>query len=1149
MVRGAQQPEHLLLLSRKEKRWPRRCAIGAFSFITVIALAVGGLWWRLSSGPMSLDVFTPFLTSALEDRVGGGRRVEVGGTVLERDEDGRTAVRLHDVVVRDAEGTIVASAPKAEVGLAGGGLLTGSLRAARINLIGAEMGVRIETDGRLTVFTGTSGDRPIASVPAAPQAPVAAPVQGSPSANPAETPAAGPSDAIVAWLKSLDTNGLDGGDLAEIGLKSGNLSIDDRRTGKHVVFENINFKLKRLAAGGVALEVSSLGADGQWSLNASMTPNADGTRALDLKLRDVSPKDILLALRLNHSDFQADVPVSADIKAQFSADGVPQMITGRVIAGAGFIGDTKDDLARVRIDEMQAELRWDANARALIVPLEVLAGANRVGFQAVIEPPRERGGIWALSVMQGGASLSTAGAKEPPVVVDRVALRATLDPVAKRLTLQQGDLAGRNVGATLMAALDYSGSEPYLRFSVTGGRMPLNALKRLWPVFIVPEVRNWVDEQILAGTIEKVAIMGDAPLAAFKPGGEPLRPEQLKIEIVAKNAVVQPLDALPALKDVDITTKIIGSTTSITFGKGTIELASGRKLTVPGGTFEIADTSKRPAMSQSRLRIEGPLDAVAEMLSLEALKDSSSLPLDAATTKGNVVAQMALAIPMLKVVTRNDVGYGVEAEITGFTAEKFFRNLKAENGTLRISATHDGMLVKGDARIGGAPSTLEYKTARNQTDAEVRVQATLDDNARSRLGIDLPGISGPVPVKFNGRMKLATREGKFGFDVDLTQARITDLAGWNKAPGRAAKSSFTLIDRGQSVRLEDFVLEGGGASLRGAIEIDAQGDLMSANLPTFAMNEGDKASLRIDRANDGTMRVTLRGDVIDGRGLVKASVSGKETSKGKKSTDFDVDVKVGVITGHHGEALRSLELKMSRRNGQIRTFAVNGKLGTNAQIKGVMRSRGSGQAMYIECSDAGALFRFADIYPKIVGGVMDVAMEAPSDDGAPRDGLLNVRDFAVRGESALDGVAASSVDPTGAGARNRGGGVPFSRMRAEFTRSPGKFSVREGVVWGPSIGATVDGSLDYATNAVSLRGTFIPAYGLNNMVARVPVLGMFLGGGANEGLLGVTYQVVGTPNKPVLQVNPMSAVAPGFLRKLFEYRRNDGGGTTGRAEE
>ena len=45
--------------------------------------------------------------------------MSVGGTQLERDENGRTSLRLRDIVVRDADGTVVASAPKAEVGISG----------------------------------------------------------------------------------------------------------------------------------------------------------------------------------------------------------------------------------------------------------------------------------------------------------------------------------------------------------------------------------------------------------------------------------------------------------------------------------------------------------------------------------------------------------------------------------------------------------------------------------------------------------------------------------------------------------------------------------------------------------------------------------------------------------------------------------------------------------------------------------------------------------------------------------------------------------------------------------------------------------------------------------------------------------------------
>ncbi|MGE3898134.1 MAG: AsmA-like C-terminal region-containing protein, partial [Variibacter sp.] len=342
---------------------------------------------------------------------------------------------------------------------------------------------------------------------------------------------------------------------------------------------------------------------------------------------------------------------------------------------------------------------------------------------------------------------------------------------------------------------------------------------------------------------------------------------------------------------------------------------------------------------------------------------------------------------------------------------------------------------------------------------------------------------------------------------------------------------------------DDFVLEGAGASVRGSVEVDSNFEVVHASFPSFALSDGDKTSLRADRTNDGVLKVVMRGDLYDGRGFVKNTVSGEKPDKrSKNSTDLDLDVKVGAVTGHHGEALRGIDLRLTRRNGQIRTLAMNGKIGSIARVSASLRPRGNGrQVVVLESSDAGALFRFTDTYARVFGGNVSIAMDAPTADGAAQEGLINVHDFTVRGEPALESVASSgsappSYDRTGRARPSTGSGVSFSRMRVEFTRSPGRFTVRDGVVWGPSVGATMDGYLDYSRDEVRLRGTFVPAYALNNMFGRLPIVGLFLGGGSNEGLLGITYQVVGSPQRPMLQVNPMSAVAPGFLRKLFEFR-------------
>ena len=164
-------------------------------------------------------------------------------------------LRLRDIVVRDADGTVVATAPKAEVGISGMGLLTGNVRAESLNLVGAEMSVRIETDGRVTVFAGAN-KRPIATASA--KLPAAQPGRPAGTAPP-EPLRDGSRDiaGVLAWIDGLGATGLDGHDLRELGLKNGNLIVDDQRNGKHWTFSRINVSLTRPEQGGVIFRLAS----------------------------------------------------------------------------------------------------------------------------------------------------------------------------------------------------------------------------------------------------------------------------------------------------------------------------------------------------------------------------------------------------------------------------------------------------------------------------------------------------------------------------------------------------------------------------------------------------------------------------------------------------------------------------------------------------------------------------------------------------------------------------------------------------------------------------------------------------------------------------------------------------------------------------
>ncbi len=147
-----------------QSRWMRRLSIGLAAIAAIVMLVAAGLWLLLASGPISLDFATPWLAAAVAENFGSQFQVDIGSTVLERDEHGRIAMRIHSITVRDHDGAVVASAPKAEVGFSAASLLAGRPRAQRLNLVGAELAVRVEADGKVTVSTGAN-QRAVAIAP------------------------------------------------------------------------------------------------------------------------------------------------------------------------------------------------------------------------------------------------------------------------------------------------------------------------------------------------------------------------------------------------------------------------------------------------------------------------------------------------------------------------------------------------------------------------------------------------------------------------------------------------------------------------------------------------------------------------------------------------------------------------------------------------------------------------------------------------------------------------------------------------------------------------------------------------------------------------------------------------------------------------
>ncbi len=134
--------------------------------------------------------------------------------------------------------------------------------------------------------------------------------------------------------------------------------------------------------------------------------------ALRFEARQVSANDLLLASRLGDGTLQTNLPLSASLRGEIGPNGVPQSLTGRIVADAGFISDADDADGRIDIDHAEFKINWDAASRVLSVPFQILSGGNRITLLGQVEAPAQSPGPWTFKIGGGTVVLNSSGRPE-----------------------------------------------------------------------------------------------------------------------------------------------------------------------------------------------------------------------------------------------------------------------------------------------------------------------------------------------------------------------------------------------------------------------------------------------------------------------------------------------------------------------------------------------------------------------------------------------------------------------------------------------------------------------------------------------------------------------------------------------------------------
>lgn len=905
--------------------------------------------------------------------------------------------------------------------------------------------------------------------------------------------------------------------------------------GTDLIHSGMTASVARDGGAGIIARVRKADQSGGVDLVARTAPTAEGGQAVSVEALDLTVGGLFELTGTRLEGFDPASRVLLRLNSKTSAEKT-LLETGMSLAvRGGHIVPTDKDMVPFDLDEAALDLRMRAGTpEVLIDRLQVRFNETNILARGTLSPIEGVGGGIRIRLQAERAELDRLTAGEAPLALDKATLEGVIAPNMRSFTLDRLEVQEDQGTASLSGRFSME-NDGLIQTRVEARKFDLRKALRVWPIWVASNVRRWLIAHAESGQMTSLSLQtslsGEALQDAFNH--RPLPDQALKLTYRLDDIRLKPVLDAAALNGLSATGVSSGRRADIEIERAWVEPAAGQRFEILGAKLQVANTALRPAMLEMTIPAQGRLDGLLTFLSAPSLKNLVGLPQDAAVTDGVFQGQAQIALPLSATPQAKDTRVDIRAETKNVVIDNIVKGERLEGGAFSFASKSGVVAGKGEGRIAGVLNQIEFRSdaARNTV---ATVKAQLDEAILIKRGIDLrPAAAGPIAATFT---VVLGKSAPVEVDLDLAKTRIeSGIPGIGKRAGQAGRAKFTLNTRQESTSLDGFELDLGTTQMRGRIELQRDGQFGKADLSQFKVSAGDNAKLTIDRTR-GVLRIALSGNSFDLRPFMRGFQGGKieDGKSGDKAPDFDLDLQTTVLVGFNGELMNAADVKASRRQGRITQLALRGQFGGAPITAKSGDNRGEFTSILTDSADAGALMRFLDIYARMLGGRLTAELLVGAQ---TQQGVVQVRDFLIRGEPSLRQVGAASR--TSQGQPIVSDEVQFTKLRADFARRPGRLELKEAVMWGGQIGGTLEGTLDYASDQVNLKGVFVPAYALNNFFASVPLLGPILGGSQYEGLFAVPFVITGKASAPVFRTNPISVIAPGFLRKIFEIRRTE----------
>ncbi len=1097
--------------TRMNSRIARAGVIAAEAVGIVVAAAVAlaaFVFWRVQSGPVDLDWAAPAVRAAANAAVFNGavNRIE---KVSLRTADDRGGYRLNLVNVRLGRRGAEASArlPVVDIAFYPKDFFSGKAGPRRVLIDGAELRILRRADRKLRLdFGEATGER-------------------------------------ARVFQSL-TGGAyfrEGFERAE--LRNATIAFVDEASGRTWVGRDGAAEVSRTKSGYTANLASRFDIGGK---AASLSFKSDYNLTTDiissrLSLTDAPVGDLVAVLFDANAELLTS-PVSGKARIELTSDGsvlssqIDLRAGGGVLTLGGWSTSIRKFAASAEFDPQSNEFtvsraEWDG-----------ALGHGAVEGKVTLDTAKSGRGVSRVNFALAGEELLLIEPKffPEPLPIGRASAQGYYDVKAKVLDLAALSAAflGVDLSGRLSVAAQTDAFPAITAQAEIAGALDPPTLLKAWPKNLAISARDFVATRMPRATFSGVDFTMDLKAGAVSADGG-LPDEAMTLSFRADGAEVIYAPTMTPLTNVSGRGVLGGNSFRFDADKGSLG-----KIRISDGEVDIPVLMPKGEPAVFKINAAGDARDIIGVLAQQPIAALAETKLTPQQFSGPALVKVEIIRPNLREADREDYRYQGVATFENLGVDGIIGDATLSGGKGRVDLDTDGMVITGDARVGDAPVAIEWR--QRFAGAGDKTVITVKGEASSATG-DLFGV--PTRQYIQGAVPFtATATGgvdafrALAFEADFTKAAlVAEALGWMKPQGAPAKGSASFAFSPEGTKISALSLTGEGVAIGGSAAFAPGGALEAFDIPTFALEGVADLAMTARRDETGALALTATGKYLNGAEIIRDLIDNGVGGSGG-AAPLALTARLDRIDFRAGASFRDASLEFRRDADQIDALAFSAITSERRSIAIELKQSGDGdageQAIEARSDDIGELLAGMFGLTSVKGGRgrLDFVF-TPGTPDAPRKGTLEAQDLRVVKAPLLAKIfAVGSL--TGLSDIMNGEGIELDDAYAAFAIRDGVVHISEARATGPAVGITGQGEVALeGDRELKLSGAVAPAYQFNSFLGKAPVIGDLFVNRKGEGLLALSYDVDGPAGGPRVTVNPLSALAPGVFRRMFEGGR------------